>query len=570
MSSSGWIDTLLGPQDLIDELPEARAQSIRAYASNAGRSLAPGTMAYLPVAAPQPQGATAGSTNNYGANTQSVSVEIRLKALVSLPPDGAFPLKSQRAKPALDEPPDTFGFTFSAKRLGEASEETDPALQSWFSGPRSLKSGASLECGKMRARESKVFELFSKVTSDEYIGDEEAMVSAVLVSKNDFLEVRCLLLDVAQSQTVMAKKSDSLWDSVKLIGRTFNARRAPLFNFSPPRLVEVARFKRVFEITYSIRSVRGIAAWHSARIEIERGSKLYGAGTWETWGENRGALINEYSRYLISSYTQPGSSTAPEEYKDWVNWINDQAKTPKPADENSEKFHNYFKGKKGNEPWCGFFYGFHHKRAGFECRGKYVSSDPQKPLNIYRHNICDSTIKLYQYFKNEKRPRIEFVQAQFDHNNEPVPGLALVKGTTAPKTPEECAAWLRDNLNEWGPQPGDVILVSAPRAVNAEEVAKGKEAYMKDSFDTRRMNHFAMVSRYDPETFVLEAYEGNADDLAHAYKIDLSIPANFYKIYWIGRFSAADYRKGRGEFVTRVLKEGSPEASVGQESTKSV
>lgn len=78
------------------------------------------------------------------------------------------------------------------------------------------------------------------------------------------------------------------------------------------------------------------------------------------------------------------------------------------------------------------------------------------------------------------------------------PYLAFPSKTSAsrPRMREEVVAWLQTHFHPFGPLPGDILIV-----------------------DTFRPNaHVCMLGSYNPETFELVTYEGNAHERAGAWR----------------------------------------------------
>jgi peptidoglycan hydrolase-like protein with peptidoglycan-binding domain len=138
------------------------------------------------------------------------------------------------------------------------------------------------------------------------------------------------------------------------------------------------------------------SAWHSMRIQIDRGVKQYGQGkSWEVpAGTNRGPLVEEY-------LTSVGL---------WA----------------------------GN-PWCGAFVGYNYLEAGFDGSGQIPSNWTPDNHPEPRKIIFQSASRLHLYFQKSGCPCVEF----------PLKGLT---------TRDACKKWLDEHLAPFAPQPGDIVL----------------------------------------------------------------------------------------------------------------
>jgi len=145
---------------------------------------------------------------------------------------------------------------------------------------------------------------------------------------------------------------------------------------------------------------RGRSAWHSARIEINRGVTMYGQGkSWETKGKNDGELVNQYQR---ATEGQPGYE------------------------------------------WCGCFVGYNYKNAGFDGDSHFPASWNVTGHEEDRITIFLSAIRLQSYLEHSGCPYLTFEALQ---------------STKRPKSQAECMAWLDEHLASFAPQPGDVLLM---------------------------------------------------------------------------------------------------------------
>ncbi|MFO0653355.1 MAG: hypothetical protein U0326_44450, partial [Polyangiales bacterium] len=356
MADVEWREVELGPQDRLNEFafpPGQSASTARAYEKNKDLTFAAGTTAWLPYAAPSPRAVEISGANTYGGSARSFKVKVRLKAVLSDPPAGAF----QAGSTALKAPDASLGFAFRTAGLSTAGDRTteEPLTD--------RSTGEDLFAGELLEGTPKLFQVRPKTTSDEHYAGDSATVALSLRRSRGFLEVLCELAD--GEATELAWRSGTA-PMVRIIqGRTGAKPEGPLFNFSAS-LGSAGDDERTFEIEYRLRPLRGLIAWHSARVELVRGLGRHGEGTWETWGDNRGPLINEYVRYLRDSV----NAAMPTDYVDWVQKIIELHRLGPYANNAMKEFSAVFAGShpEGN-PWCGYFVGFHHKRAGFDCRG---------------------------------------------------------------------------------------------------------------------------------------------------------------------------------------------------------
>lgn len=140
----------------------------------------------------------------------------------------------------------------------------------------------------------------------------------------------------------------------------------------------------------------GQCAWHSARLEIDRGTKKYGeTGSWETWGTNEGELVQEYQESVGCS---PGNA------------------------------------------WCGAFVGYNYLRAGFDGDTRISSTLTPDEKAEPRKMIFMSAYRLKQYLLGVGRSHVEL-------------------RTSGLKTRSDCEKWLDSTLAPFGPRAGDIVLM---------------------------------------------------------------------------------------------------------------
>ncbi len=137
-----------------------------------------------------------------------------------------------------------------------------------------------------------------------------------------------------------------------------------------------------------------LLACQYTRWQVDRGVSMHGQGTWETWGDDRGPLVNEY---LQRVGIEPGNQ------------------------------------------WCGCFVGTSFLDAGFDGETRipadWTPAGRPEPKRI----VFLSAYRLRLFFEKANCPRLEF----------PRSGLS---------SRDTCAAWLDEYLATFAPVPGDVLL----------------------------------------------------------------------------------------------------------------
>jgi len=161
---------------------------------------------------------------------------------------------------------------------------------------------------------------------------------------------------------------------------------SPLYNPPPPQN-ELERRMR--------------AAWHSARIEIDRGFKKYGDGKWTT-GPNSGPLIDPYQK---AAYVDPKGYAA--------------------------------------SPWCGIFQGWNYRKAGIKAdetidKKLSITGSPSKRVIVFW-----STLRLKYYWEAAKTQTMKF----------PYENQGKWKR-------DDCVKFLKEKFNAFKPIPGDILLVN--------------------------------------------------------------------------------------------------------------
>lgn len=205
------------------------------------------------------------------------------------------------------------------------------------------------------------------------------------------------------------------------------------------------------------QSQHGLSAWHSARLEIAKGTARHGSGSWETTGRNRGPLVE---KYLVSVGLPPG------------------------------------------EFWCGAFVGFHYLNAGFDGETFIAADWTPDAREQPRKQIFHSAYRLRLFFVSSEGNYVEF------------PGAGL--------TDEARKEWLDTHVATFAPMPGDVLLMHSARGP---------------------FTHVGMVGGYDPATYELVVYEGNASDRAGAFVYNLMLDdatKGFRHFGLIGRFGRSE------------------------------
>lgn len=132
------------------------------------------------------------------------------------------------------------------------------------------------------------------------------------------------------------------------------------------------------------------------------------------------------------------------------------------------------------EFWCGAFVGFHYLNAGFDGETFIAPDWTPDAREQPRKVIFQSAYRLRSYFVASEGNYLEF------------PGAGL--------TEEARKEWLDTQLATFTPQPGDVLLMHTTRGP---------------------FTHVGMVGGYDPATYELLVYEGNASDRAGAFVYNL-------------------------------------------------
>lgn len=154
------------------------------------------------------------------------------------------------------------------------------------------------------------------------------------------------------------------------------------------------------------------------------------------------------------------------------------------------------------EHWCGAFVGFHYLHAGFDGETFIPPEWTPDAREQPRKHIFQSAYRLRLYFVSSEGNYLEF------------PGAVL--------TEEERKEWLDTQLAAFAPQPGDVLLMHTTRGP---------------------FTHVGMVAGYDPATYELVVYEGNASDRAGAFVYNLLLDdakKGFGHFGLVGRFGRAD------------------------------
>lgn len=190
---------------------------------------------------------------------------------------------------------------------------------------------------------------------------------------------------------------------------------------------------------------RGMSAFHSARVELDRGVKKHGKGkVWAT-SPNSGPIVDDYQR-SAGILTGKGS------------WGLEQKQAH----------------------WCGNFAGYNHRKAGFDMDGKMPAKLSVTGTASARKLAFWSTQRLDHYWRSrEGCKRLLFPYKKITSKDENI-------------------AWLKEHLHAFAPQPGDVVLVTtmAPMGHVGMVASYDPETYEMVTYEGNYSNRGA-AARWD-------------------------------------------------------------------------